>query len=362
MSDRRFQVFVSSTYLDLKEERAAVISALLQSDAIPAGMELFPAADETAWSLIKKVIDECDYYLLVIGGKYGSVDEESDLSYTEKEYDYAVAQKKPVMAFLHGEPDEIPVKKSEKTEEAQKKLEAFRIKVKETKHVKFWTAGPADLAGQVALSFNFFKQNYAAEGWIRGGAETSAESLAELNDLRKTVAEMRTQLETARTEPPAGADELAQGDEKAGFKGEFIVTARTESMERWDDKGFGGSVELDNTWDELFSQVGPELFDEASEAQLAKRIETSLTAEYRDEAKDRVRDAADKRGDPVEAFKRTRVSLSDDDFGTLIVQFRALGLIQKGERARSVKDKGTYWSLTPYGEEHLTSLRAIKRP
>lgn len=30
--DRRFQVFVSSTYEDLREERSAVISTLLQLD------------------------------------------------------------------------------------------------------------------------------------------------------------------------------------------------------------------------------------------------------------------------------------------------------------------------------------------
>jgi hypothetical protein len=71
--DRRFQVFVSSTFLDLKDERAAIVSALLQMDAFPAGMELFPAADDDAWTLIERVIEASDYYLLVIGGKYGSV-------------------------------------------------------------------------------------------------------------------------------------------------------------------------------------------------------------------------------------------------------------------------------------------------
>src|SRR3954468_7702491 len=97
--ERRYQVFVSSTFLDLKEERAAVVSALLQLDAIPAGMELFPAADDDAWTLIERVIAASDYYLLVIGGKYGSIDPHTELSFTEREYDFAVAAGKPVMAF-----------------------------------------------------------------------------------------------------------------------------------------------------------------------------------------------------------------------------------------------------------------------
>lgn len=44
--EKRYQVFVSSTYADLKEERQHVLQALMEMDCIPAGMELFPAADE----------------------------------------------------------------------------------------------------------------------------------------------------------------------------------------------------------------------------------------------------------------------------------------------------------------------------
>jgi hypothetical protein len=169
--DRRYQVFVSSTFLDLKEERAAVVSALLQLDAFPAGMELFPAADDDAWTLIERVIRSSDYYLLVVGGKYGSLDPTSDLSYTEREYDFAVAEKKPVMAFLHSNPDEIKLSKSEKTEAAQEKLRLFREKVQAKKHVKYWS-GPEDLAGKVALSFASFRKTYPAVGWVRGDVQT----------------------------------------------------------------------------------------------------------------------------------------------------------------------------------------------
>src|SRR3954452_22036522 len=107
MDDRRYQVFVSSTFLDLKDERAAIVSTLLQMDAMPAGMELFPAADDDAWTLIERVIDASDYYLLVVGGRYGAIDPATELSFTEREYDFAVSRKKPVMAFLHANPDEI---------------------------------------------------------------------------------------------------------------------------------------------------------------------------------------------------------------------------------------------------------------
>jgi predicted MarR family transcription regulator len=54
-------------------------------------------------------------------------------------------------------------------------------------------------------------------------------------------------------------------------------------------------------------------------------------------------------------------SLNQDDFQTVKIQLRALGLIIKSDKARSVKDVDTYWTLTPYGDEVMTRLRAIRR-
>ena len=68
MPDKRYQVFVSSTFHDLERERQEVMHALLELDCMPAGMELFPAANESQWNLIKKVIDDCDYYILIVAG------------------------------------------------------------------------------------------------------------------------------------------------------------------------------------------------------------------------------------------------------------------------------------------------------
>ena len=55
--NKRYQVFVSSTYRDLRVERMEVMTALLGLDCIPCGMEYFPAADETQWSFIKRLIN-----------------------------------------------------------------------------------------------------------------------------------------------------------------------------------------------------------------------------------------------------------------------------------------------------------------
>ncbi len=97
--EKKYQVFISSTYEDLKEERKRIIDVLLQSNCIPAGMELFSATDGTQMETIKSVIDLCDYYILILGERYGSISEETGKSYTEMEYDYALSKGIPVLVF-----------------------------------------------------------------------------------------------------------------------------------------------------------------------------------------------------------------------------------------------------------------------
>ncbi len=358
MADTRYQVFVSSTFLDLQEERAAVVSALLQMEAFPAGMELFPAADDDAWTLIERVIDSSDYYLLVIGGKYGSVDPDTELSFTEKEYDYAVKEGRPVMAFLHSDPDKIALGKSEKDVAAREKLTAFREKVKDKKHVKYWS-GPDDLGGKVALSFADFRQRYSAAGWIRGDAATAAESLEEINDLRKRLAELERERDTARSGPPPGAEKLARGGDLVSFKPKFEAELRRAGEQSWQSVTARGSLDVDISWNDLFSCVGPILLHEAEESDLLERISDWLENEYSSLVRERVEKIVEEAGDELEEIESTRIELDTDAFGTFIVQFRALGLIAKSDRARSVKDTGTYWTITPYGDDHLTTLMAI---
>jgi Domain of unknown function (DUF4062) len=110
--EKRYQVFISSTRADLEIERRTVADDLLRRRYIPIGMEQFGASPEAAWPLIQRFIDECDYYVVVVAGTYGSVREDG-VSYTESEYDYAVSRGIPILAFLHHEPSKLPPHKVE---------------------------------------------------------------------------------------------------------------------------------------------------------------------------------------------------------------------------------------------------------
>lgn len=107
--DKVYQAFVSSTFSDLEGERKKVSDTLSKAGFIPAGMELFPATSLQQLEFIKRVIDRCDYYIVIVGARYGSLDGEK--SFTEREYEYAVSKKIPVLAFIHKNPGKIAAEK-----------------------------------------------------------------------------------------------------------------------------------------------------------------------------------------------------------------------------------------------------------
>lgn len=167
--EKKYQVFVSSTYADLIREREAVIKAILELGCIPSGMELFPASNDEQWALIKRVIDECDYYLVIVAGRYGSRAPDG-LSYTEMEYRYALECMKPIIGFVHKDPSSLPLKMCEQSTKGQAALGNFQNLVLR-KIVKKWSS-PDELGSQVKTGLLEAIKNYPADGWIR--ASTSA--------------------------------------------------------------------------------------------------------------------------------------------------------------------------------------------
>ena len=164
--NKKYTVFLSSTYDDLREERREVIHALLEMDCIPCSMETFPADDAEQFEFIKSVIDECDYYILIIAGRYGTVGKNGK-SFTEMEYRYALEKGIPVFSFIHSDIDSISLKKSEKNEINRKKLKTFIDYVSDGKMIKTWN-GKEDLAGKVSRTMISAIERHPSIGWVRG--------------------------------------------------------------------------------------------------------------------------------------------------------------------------------------------------
>jgi adenylate kinase family enzyme len=164
---RKYTTFVSSTYEDLKEERSLVVQSLLRSDCIPIGMELFPASNKTSLELIEQVIKECDLYVLIIAGRYGSIDVKG-VSMTEREFDLAIEHKKPILAFVQKDIDELKTTHTDNDHDKKKKLLLFRHRIEGSRQVAYYSE-KMELAGLVVDAINQLDKSSIPDfaGWVR---------------------------------------------------------------------------------------------------------------------------------------------------------------------------------------------------
>ena len=327
--EKRYQIFVSSTFADLQEERQKVIQALMEMDCIPAGMELFPAADEEQWEFIRRAIDDCDYYLLIIGGRYGSITTEG-VSYTEMEYDYAVEKGLKVIALLHESPSELPANKVEMDEAARKKLATFRDKVRTGRLVKFWKSRD-QLPGLVALSLSKTIKTYPAVGWVRADKADTTELLRQINELRQENDALRKQVASQPNPAVVPIENLAQGDDAVSISGDSSPGERF-SLCPWEAK---------TTWNKLFSVLGPDLYQRQTEHFCQRTIAECLVNQVK--------------------AGSYRPNLDDHSKKIIKIQFIALGLIKVDELRLQNGSIGQFWKITDAGKTVLSHLMTIKR-
>ena len=113
------------------------------------------------------MIDSSDYYLLIVAGKYGSIDPQSGLSYTEKEFRYALDQSIPIIAFLCQDIKKLSYEKCEDTEEGRKNIERFRQVVLDSNHLCDFYSSIDGLKYAVAKSIRKTIEECPANGWVR---------------------------------------------------------------------------------------------------------------------------------------------------------------------------------------------------
>lgn len=330
--DKRYQVFVSSTFKDLVSEREIAVQSLMKLDCFPSGMELFPAADVDQFEFIKTVISDCDYYLLIIGGKYGTITEEG-VSYTEKEYDYANSKNIPVLAFLHKNPEKLPVESAEVTQDTRDKLDSFRSKVSKGRLVEFWD-NKDQLSSQIIMGILSAKKMQPAIGWVKANQTSSAEILTEINDLRKENESLRHALakkNIVRTDDAilhlADLDQLIE------------IGVETTSSDRL--------TPIEMSWSEILRALTPLLFSSLSDFQVMQYI-LNLWLEKND--------------DKETSKMVNKLKVSDTDFNSIKVQFLAFDFVDMYMTSGS-DGFGDYleWHITDKGKTALLNLVAKKK-
>lgn len=326
--EKRYQVFISSTFADLKEERGKVQQAVMELDCIPAGMELFPAIDEDQFEFIKKVIDDCDYYLLIIGGRYGSLSPEG-VGYTELEYQYAVSRGIKVIAFLHKDPNSLPISKSETDKDARERLSAFRDEASKGRLVRFWTEAN-ELPGLTLASLTRTIRTYPAVGWVRGDNVADPQLYKELSDLRRENQELREAMANQKAQAPTQHTELAGMDELVTVTGTGTARGGYSSSGKW---------EATITWAQVFDSIAPFLLSHQRDENVAEELALKLLSLSKD-------------SDSI-AYNP---HIDHDDYQTIKVHLKALGLIKFTPGSGQLM-----WQLTEKGEEQMIKIRAVRK-
>ena len=335
--DKRYQVFVSSTYLDLQEERQEVIYTLMKMDCFPAGMELFPTADEEQWAFIKKIIDESDYYIVVVGARYGSMASGESISYTEKEFDYAIESGKTILVFLHNDPDDLPARRTDQNDELREALNKFRKKLESGRLVSYWDTKDS-LSSKVVLGMLNAIKTKPTAGWIK------ADEIVEDADVLKENRELRLRIEQLlkdqETERRASQVDATNGRKLAGLDEQTIIVFG----EKKNSFGLLGTNQdirhrIKTTWRKVFTEFGKAVENNASMQNLQQTLSASLA----------------KKLTPPDPYGQ---ALSTDTYDKIITQFRALGLAKLIRDTSPLKQHTI--KLTDLGEETLLDTLAEK--
>lgn len=336
--DKRYQVFISSTFTDLKDERKAIIEGLLNAKYIPSGMEMFAASNDEQFKYIKKIIDTCDYYVLIIGARYGSINSSTGISFTEQEYDYAVEKGIPVLVFLQDDPYNLPVEKRD--DDKRELLENFRNKASNGRLCKMWHTS-SDLISSVIISLGEEVADNPQMGWTRGNIQDSSELLVQLNNMRiekesleKTVHDLHNKIAEYEKSP----SNLAHGNDLFAIKGS--KSEKDNSVYSSHVKYKTVKVEYKISWDDIFSCVGPYLFSYKNYLTFVENLTEGINSKFKD--------------------KVYFGTLEDDCVQTVKIQLNALGLIDV--TAAQSKSGGVieFIGLTNKGKKYLSQLKSIK--
>jgi hypothetical protein len=215
VTDKRYQVFISATYLDLREERGVLLQALPTLSCLPTTVEAHAQSLSTMVN-IRRRIDESDYYILLVGSRYGSL-MPSGVSYTHMEYVYAATKQKPMIVLMHEAPEIRAVELQEQQIEGKLKFSDFRkvLLREQANNIVYWRDA-TDLAMVLRNAIPTLVRKHSAAGWVRvGQSSASAELEKQCVALKKRVQELEQEREKwlAASAASIPNDGLAKGED-----------------------------------------------------------------------------------------------------------------------------------------------------
>lgn len=342
MTKKKIQVFISSTYIDLIDERQAAVQAVLDSGHISAGMELFKAGNETQLETIYKWIDNSDVYMLILGGRYGSVERKSQKSYTQLEYEYALNKGTPIFSVVLTdsylkEKAEILGESKVYEQENKDKYAAFK-EIVLSKIVRM-VNDSKDIMLAIHSTLIDFLDEYDLVGWVR--ADDPAINISLLQQINE-LSIANKQLKERETKLKNKIDVIqANFESDLAFEGQVITIEGTYS----EDIGNGlqkhyrdRSIKKDITWDKMFLLWSPRLTATLGVTAAKRELE-----------------------DALKNLMGRSFRINENLFHTIKIQYSALGLIKYCEAQTTRGGTAEFITLTSIGRQYLIRNTAIRK-
>ncbi len=342
MTEVRYQIFVSSTFDDLREDRQQAIQSILELGYFPSTMETFPASDETQWQLIKRVISECDYYVVVVGGRYGSIGP-SGLSYTEMEYDFALERGIPVLGFVKQDIESLPAKDVDAEPAVVAKLTAFREKVL-SRSCRLYRDS-AELGMAVMKSLVQETRNNPKTGWVRATAARTEEDMERERTLREELDAAEDQIEklqrTIRDRQAANV-----------VRGEIAIPCLSDNVGLtigFREKSKVASARLIFTLEELFAVIAPCMYGYVIKKASPNNYANQLYYKFEPDLEEYIKTRE------VDKFGSRNIWVQSSELDSLLIAFKEMGLLMY----HAVEKDGDSFrglTLTEAGESELARV------
>lgn len=152
------KVFISSTYKDLIDYRAAAIRAVEGTNYQASKMEVFGARAEEPVVACLKEVAASDLFIGIYAHRYGHVPTGSDISITEMEYVHAKERGKKIYCFVIDEENQPWLPKFMEGEPGATKLKDFKQRFQTDYTCAFFTSSE-DLGMKVANALSHYVAN-----------------------------------------------------------------------------------------------------------------------------------------------------------------------------------------------------------
>ncbi|WP_347456026.1 DUF4062 domain-containing protein [Acinetobacter thermotolerans] len=261
MLDKRYQVFISTSGQDMQPERIILAQTLVGMGFFSWGLE---QRTPLSTAFARRQIDDCDYVVILLGSQYGE-QSVSGVGYMHLEYIYAVSKQKPVIVFMHDDPDSRDESLHDAKPELREKFNEFRKLLQNEVDQIFTYRSLRDLEMAVRLNMPQMLERYPVTGWVR--PQNTQALHDEIDELKAKIAQMEADADKSEPDPFLTLPKVSMHE----------VFSFEYRMHAYQDGNFKElKVQKKLTWAELLVILGDTFINPTPEEFFSKRMNEYL--------------------------------------------------------------------------------------